>query len=204
MKFMLKILKYSIFFFVAFYLHDHSAVADGNESETPAACRSYISIRGSSNVNKFQFHNDNPQAATTPERWSESNLIRIPVYDFNASNKHMLNDFYDLVNATKHPFIEIAIEPRSTADFDEQSGLTNFRTEVTIAGQSNTYIVPSTISGCEHRGFMLEGDLKIKLTDFKIEPPTKLLGAVKVNDEVFIKFAFRMQHEEQLTEQLTE
>ncbi len=140
----------------------------------------------------------------TPQNITEDNLIRIPVYDFKASNDRMLSDFYDMVNAEVYPYIDIAIEPRGKADFDEQSGLTNFRTRVTIAGKSNSYIVPSEISGCDHNGFILKGEVQVKLTDFDIEPPTKIFGAVKVNDHVFIKFAFRMQHDKVLSEQILE
>ncbi len=201
---MLKLLTYSIFLSVTFLWHSRAAIADGNETPMPSECRSYISIHGSSNVNQFRLSNENPQVETTSENLIEENHIRIHVYDFEASNHRMLKDFYDMVEASQHPFIEITIEPRENADFDEGSGLTNFRTKVTIAGNSNSYIVPSTITGCESLGYMLKGKLQVKLTDFDIEPPTKFLGAVKVNDEVFINFAFRMQHREQVTEQLPE
>lgn len=201
---MLKLITYSILFSVIFLWPSKAGVADGNESSVPAECKSYISIQGSSNVNRFRLYNESPKVKTTPENITEGNHIRIPVYDFEASNHRMLSDFYEMVKASKYPFIDIDIEPRGMADFDEQSGLTNFRTTVTIAGKSNTYVVPSAISGCQQRGFMLEGDLEVKLTDFDIQPPTKLLGAIKVNDNVFIKFAFRMEHEKQLSEKLVE
>lgn len=201
---MSKRIKYWFFFTAAFLWLAFQGMADGNESSVPAECNSYVSIHGSSNVNQFRIYNEKPKIETTPENISENNHIRIFVYDFEASNNRMLNDFYDMVNASEYPYIEIAIESKERADFDETSGLTRFRTKVTIAGKSNTYVVPSAFSGCEKRGFMLKGDLHVKLTDFDIDPPTKLLGAVKVNDEVFIKFAFRMQTEQQLTEQLQE
>ena len=199
---MLKVITYSILFSVTFLWNSISGFAEDKESSIPVGCKSYIAIHGSSNVNQFRFFNENLQVKTTSASITDENQIQIPVYDFETSNNRMLKDFYDMVNATRHPFIHISIEPRNKADFDEGSGLTNFKTEVTIAGISNNYIVPSTISGCDHQGYMLQGDLKVKLTDFDIEPPTKLLGAVKVNDEVFIKFAFHMQSGEQLTEQL--
>jgi hypothetical protein len=195
---------YIFLFTVAFFLHSAAISYFEESASKPAECKSYISILGSSNINQFRIYNENLQIDATPEIVTEDNLIRIPVYDFKASNNRMLSDFYDMVKAEDYPYIDIAIEPRGQADFDEQSGLTNFRTEVTIAGKSNSYIVPSEISGCEHNGFILKGNLQVKLTDFNIEPPTKVFGAVKVNDNVSIKFAFRMQHDEVLSEQVQE
>lgn len=195
---------YTLFFTIAVLLQSTAGASADEPSSEPAECRSYISIHGSSNINQFRFYNENPKINATPANKIDDNHIRIPVYDFEASNNRMLGDFYDMVNADDHPYIDIAIEPRELADFDEQSGLTNFRTKITISGKSNSYIVPSEISGCEQNGFILKGDLQVKLTDFDIEPPTKVFGAVKVNNNVFIKFAFRMQHEEALTEQVQE
>lgn len=185
-------------------MHSTAGASVERKASEPAECKSFISILGSSNINQFRIYNENLQIDATAQNITEDNLIRIPVYDFKASNDRMLGDFYEMVNAEVYPYIDIAIEPRAQADFDEQSGLTNFKTQVTIAGTSNSYIVPSEISGCDHNGFILKGDLQVKLTDFDIEPPTKVFGAVKVNDHVFIKFAFRMQHDKVLSDQIQE
>lgn len=179
-----------------------SFARDKEKDPAEENCKGFIVIKGSSNVNQFQFVNYEPEIQDSSASLQSENFIRIPVHSFENSNNRMLNDFYDMVKANSHPFIEISIQARKNADFDEGSGLTNFRTKVTIAGTSNTYVVPSTISGCEKKGYMLKGNLKVKLTDFDIEPPTKLLGAVKVNDDVFINFAFPLQQERQLTEQV--
>jgi hypothetical protein len=201
---MLLRITYCIFFTVAFLLQAGAAANVEDKTSDTAECISYISIQGSSNINQFRFYNDNPGIDTTSDNITLDNRIKIPVYDFKASNQRMLNDFYDMVSASEYPFINITIENRELADFDEQSGLTNFRTKITIAGKSNSYIVPSEISGCEHNGFILKGNLQVKLTDFDIVPPSKVFGAVKVNDKVFINFAFRMQHEKVLSEQMRE
>ncbi len=201
---MFRYLKYiPILIFVSFF--SLAGFAVGKEKKTAdEPCNGFVVIEGSSNVNQFQFINTEPEVQNSAGNIQEENLIHIPVHSFETSNNRMLNDFYDMVKAGRHPYIKIEIEPRGRADFDEVTGMTNFRTKVTIAGKSNSYVVPSTMSECDQSGFMLKGDLQVKLTDFDIEPPTKLLGAVKVNDEVFIKFAFRMQHEGQLTEQMQE
>jgi polyisoprenoid-binding protein YceI len=124
------------------------------------------------------------------------------VSGFDASNRKMLSDFHEMVSANEYPNIHIEIEPGKFADFDETSGRTRFKSKITIAGTTNEYIIPSEISSCQIAGYMLKGNLMVKLTDFGIEPPRKVLGAVKVNDEVFINFAFRIPAEGLLTEDI--
>jgi len=193
---MQKNIKISFLIFIGIFLYTIGYGSGYNNSKESSNCKSVITINGTSNVNKFQFHNDDPIITTASTENYYDNQIRIPVNEFEASNLRMLQDFHKMVRASEYPYINIEIESMALADFDETSGMTNFRTKVSIAGKTNTYTVASEIAGCEHEGFILKGNLEVKLTDFDIEPPTKVFGAVKVNDEVLINFAFRLQHEE--------
>jgi hypothetical protein len=197
---MLKFLKYGILFFMAVMHSMQNYASDKEKPASGAICNSFIKIHGSSNVNQFHFSHDNPVIESASGNFKTENYIRIPVNGFNASNNKMLSDFHDMVNAEKYPDIHIEIEPGKTADFDETSGRTRFRSKISIAGKTNEYIIPSEISTCQVSGYMLKGNLMVKLTDFGIEPPRKVLGAVKVNNEVFISFVFRIPAEGLLSE----
>ncbi|MBN1985054.1 MAG: YceI family protein [Prolixibacteraceae bacterium] len=171
-----------------------SFAIDKNRLKTDEECINYVLIQGSSNINQFEFVNFDPNInlsnSRTQIQGSYQN-IQIPVNKFSGPNNRMLNDFFEMLKASKHPYIRIEIEPREKADFDEVTGLTNFRTKISIAGNTHTFIIPCQISFCEDSEMVLEGDLEIELSDFEIKPPKKLLGAVKVHDEVFITFAFK-------------
>jgi len=198
-----KFLKYGLF--LAALLCLTSSLAAETFGSGGEECDNHIVIQGSSNINKFQFINHNPQinpSAGTHQLPNPYQQIRIPVHAFTGPGNRMLNDFFKMVNATEHPYILIEIEPRELADFDETTGMTNFRTDITLAGVTQTYVVPCETVFCETSGFILKGDLEIELTDFKIDPPEKVFGAVKVNNEVFITFAFRFRSEEFLTEKM--
>src|SRR5690554_962842 len=104
-------------------------IVSGNDNigiEGETTCRSTITIHGSSNVNQFQFHNDNPIVTTASAENVYDNQVQIPVHTFEASNHRMLQDFHDMVNASEYPYINIEIESMQLADFDETSGMTNF------------------------------------------------------------------------------
>lgn len=191
---MFRIVKYNLTVLALFSLSFINYKGDKNELKVDEECTNYILIQGSSNINQFEFINYepkvNPLEITLQDNDPYQN-IQIPVDKFQGPNHRMRNDFLNMVNASEYPFIKIDIEPRNKADFDEVTGLTNFRTKISIAGNTKTFIVPCQINFCDDSEMMLEGDLELELSDFEIEPPKKLLGTIKVNDEVFITFAFK-------------
>ena len=195
----LKKLKYGLVLTVILFL-TVSNFASGKRTKIPGHCNSFILIQGSSNLNQFEFINYNPvihSFKTENHKSDPYQKIQIPVFEFAGSNDRMLEDFFKMINARQFPFIKINIEARELADINEASGLTSFRTKIFIAGKSNDYEIPCEIDFCNDSGFILRGNLKMKLTDFNIEPPKKVLGAVAVDDEVFITFAFKFEGKEE-------
>ena len=96
-----------------------------------------------------------------------------------------------MLDAPKFPYIKIEIEPIAAADFDETTGLTNFKTKISIAGKTHDYLIPCELVDCEKSGKVIKGVMELELSDFKIDPPKKVFGTVKLSDEVFITFAFQ-------------
>jgi len=103
----------------------------------------------------------------------------------------MLNDFYKMLNADQYPYIKIEIEPYNSTNFDEESAGTLLDTKITIAGKTHDYLIPCELIFCENSGAILKGGLEVQLSAFDIDPPSKILGTVKVNNDVFITFSFR-------------
>jgi|AntRauTorcE11898_2_1112593.scaffolds.fasta_scaffold00719_8 hypothetical protein len=191
----LKFFTYSFFLAAAFLLKYNYATGQ----EKPLSntdCESHIEIHGSSNVNQFQLINHDPKiirlsgADNDKKRYQR---IEIAVNQFEGANKQMRNDFLEMVNASEYPFIIMAIEPRSLVECRKDKGVSDFKTIITIAGVSNSYVVPCGIDTCKSSGYLLKGNLEVKLTDFKIDPLQKIFGLVKVDNEVLIDYVFRFQ-----------
>jgi hypothetical protein len=175
------------------------------DSERKAEYENYISIKGSSNVNEFELINISPSISEAPETVTNSGTFRkiqIAVDDFTGPNDRMVQDFKEMVDAGNYPLITIFIEQKELADFDETTGLTNFKTKISIAGVAQKYTVPCSVESKLDGGYLLDGSFSLKLTDFKIDPPQKLMGLVQVKDKVFINFVFNFDTEEILTEKM--
>lgn len=202
----MKFFKYSIPLWAFLLMHFYGNATDKKNGGQIEDCENYISIHGTSNINQFQFVNHNlkikPSTHTSEDQTNYLH-IRIPVCDFTGPNDRILNDFHEMVSASEYPYIQISIETKEKADFDETSGRTNFKTKISMAGQTGIYTVPCEILFCENSEYILKGDLEVELTDFKIKPPVKVFGAIKVRNEVFINFAFKLKNEETFTEKIT-
>ena len=162
------------------------------ENAPKAECDSYLIIRGSSNINQFQFISYQPETINSENLRKNKTYrnVKIPVNSFTGSNKRIIKDFNKMLNAEEYPFIKIAIERREFAKCVGKKGLTNFKTEITVAGNSNFYKVPCAVYACQKTGYIIEGNLDARLTDFEIDPPKKFFGLVKVNDEINIQYVF--------------
>jgi len=61
---------------------------------------------------------------------------------------------------------------------------------ITVAGVSNQFDLNCKIDKVDNENQILNGTTRIKLTDFEIVPPVKLLGLVRVKNEIIINFKF--------------
>jgi len=155
-------------------------------------CPNFIHISGESNVNQFSFDFDetgmirHQKAADTDTGLV---IIRIPIKAFKASNPMMYNDFLQLMKAEDFPVIEISFKRKQLDHLNGGSYGSCPETSITIAGVTRTYKIDCTVMPCADNIF-LQGEKKLKLTDFKINPPVKLKGLVKVNDDIMVNFGF--------------
>lgn len=197
----LKFLKYIFYLAVAFLLQYTYDAAGQEAPRMENSCDSHISIHGSSNINQFQLINHNPEIVRFSDKGDDEKRdqrVEISVNQFKAANKRIREDFLEMVNAPEYPFIIMAIEPRVLAECRNEKGLSDFKTKITIAGVSKRFVVPCGIDSCDSSGYVLKGRLEIKLTDFGIDPPKKLLGIIKVDNEVLIDYVFRFRTDDDI------
>jgi hypothetical protein len=165
---------------------------DDTETEK---CDNFIKIEGSTNVNHFFFEQIFTKKEEIIEKKGSSGemlKIKIPVHDFTPSNPMMYKDFLELIKASEYPYIDITI---FSENIKLPAGPPNTvlpRIKIGLAGESHTYRIPGEIYDCKTKSMHLNGKISISLKDFNLEPPTKFMGMVKVNNEVFINFGLTL------------
>ncbi len=171
-----------------------------------STCQNYISIEGATNINSFSLEQNVPKdlvCGPGDSRWlpipeEELYLITIPVRNFNANNRIVYKDFLDLVNARKHPYIQIFIEEEEFLKFFNGQMHYNPVIGVIVSGETQKYRISCIVAECFNDNITIRGYKEVKLTDFKLAPPEKSLGLIKVHDELIINFEFSMPEEQHL------
>lgn len=100
-----------------------------------------------------------------------------------SGKSRMDNITYDAIKADDHPNITFQL---SRFEANDNGKVTGYGT-LTIAGKSNEVAVEGTASQ-QDGAWIIEGSHPIKLTNYGIDPPTAMLGAIKVGDDLTIKF----------------
>lgn len=161
-------------------------------------CRSSVSINGSSNVNKFELKNDlacisikrtcnksDSLALLTKKYW-----FTIPAKNFKADNQHIYKDFLSLIRAREYPEIKVGFTLKDLHRLMGSKTPISFPVDISLAGTTKSYNITCGFSSCADNCFSVSGSKRMALTDFNIDPPQKILGLIKVNNEINITFDF--------------
>ena len=181
------ILAVGIYLPVSVFSQQNESVASGMET-----CNSYILISGESNINQFNFTYDLQRhglvKASDKSKDSEQFELVLPIKDFKTSNPLMYDDFLLLMKESQYPRIIIGIPKDQLISLEQQLNTICPNMSITIAGITRTYTIDCTLINCSENT-LLVGSQKIMLSDFKLKPPEKLYGLVKVNDEITVNFS---------------
>lgn len=158
----------------------------------------FIDITVFSNIEKqfFQYNLKQKCLSFTEEsktgyvQGTSGSRIVIPVKGFKCTNNTAFKDFLTLLKAEQYPYLEIYIPHNSNVIYDKEDSVVLKGVSIVVAGLSKQYDINCKIDKVSNENQILNGTTRIKLTDFGIVPPVKLLGIVRVKNEIIIDFEF--------------
>ncbi len=156
---------------------------------------SKLYIEGKSNVNKFACHctenfptskiqfNSTPTNKTAHFNKTE---MKITTSKLDCGKKAINKDLQKTLKVDEYPNItlELCSLNFQEASHDDDWQLVKAETFLTIAGTTRTMNMQVKAKQLGNNQFKIISSEELKLTDFGIEPPTALLGLVKVKDEM--------------------
>ena len=176
-----------------------SLTSDCNEINWQVTVKSHLEISGTSNVNEFHCLSVNYEGQDimketclkSGDRSSLSGEVIIKSVDFDCHNAIMTNDLVKTIKANEYP--EIGIRFIGLQQDHSNTDLLSGDVKITLAGKSKTYRISCFIKDesaqCKH----LEGSCTFRFSDFDLEPPSKLLGAIRVKDTMSVDFHLKLQ-----------
>ena len=105
---------------------------------------------------------------------------------FDCHNRVMTRDFEQTIKANEFP--ELRIVFFRLKQHKSKLALITGVIEVTVAGKTKMSALTATISSDKNGSKHIEGDHFFRFSNFEIEPPRKLLGAVRVEDKFLVRF----------------
>lgn len=167
---------------------------------------SSVEIVGTSNVNSFTCVADEVDGfgRIGPDRTSAptNSELEIPVRSFDCKNGRMSKDLFEALKGEQHPAISFQLDVVRVFDEEFESGATLLEAEGTlwVAGQGRNIRTRAMGDRLANGYLRATGSLNFNMSDFDIDPPTALLGVVRVRDEVTVRFELTAFSDVDITE----
>ena len=156
-------------------------------------------IKGTSNLHEWESQAKEVRAngAMTVDaegfKSIQSLSVEIPVKTIKSPKGSIMdNKTYDALKADNYPNITFKLEKASVTKKGDSYDI-NATGYLTIAGVTNKIDLYVRGKVGADGSVTFNGSKKLKMTDFKIKPPTALLGTLTTGDEVEIVFQLSMK-----------
>lgn len=124
--------------------------------------------------------------------------VGVPVANFECDNRVMTRDFRRALGVENHPNLYLRFE-----ELQLHAGLEGSRVQrdvkakvtVEIKGVKKAYVIHVSRAVFSDYELIINGAMKVRMTDFGIEPPTAMMGMIKVYDDIVIDFNLKFCRE---------
>lgn len=153
--------------------------------------KSFITINGTSNLHDWQSKTQqvNGQIAVNFEtNQIQSMVIEVPAKSIKSKEKLMDTKTYEALNADKYSTIQFKLTEVNNTEIKDNLINVTVSGNLTIAGTTRKIAVKTTGKSLGAGTYAFTGTIGLKMSDFKIAPPTAMLGMLKVGDAVTLRF----------------
>ncbi|MCF8218218.1 MAG: hypothetical protein K9I29_04025 [Bacteroidales bacterium] len=169
--------------------------------DKPSTPESYFRIKVKTNINQFVIHHQKPWDYTLfiSDQGNESStaysIIRIPVENLKAKNKLMEKEFFKMLNVRENPYIIIKLPKKQLVrGIQEDAAILNIPSSITFAGATTNSLLSMATRTLDKNTYYISGSEQMELSDFNLDPPQKLGGAIRVKSNVLINFGLSIHY----------
>lgn len=112
--------------------------------------------------------------------------VKIPVTSIKSTKGKMMdNKTYEAFNYEKHPQIVFVMNSQA---INESNSTIDLKGTLTMAGKTRPVDLKVTYKLLSNGDLKISGSKQLTMTEFGMEPPTAMMGAIKVGDDVAVSF----------------
>ena len=119
--------------------------------------------------------------------------VEVPVRSIKSGEKGMDNKTYEAFNEGKFPTISFQLVEASSLQITGDDISVTVTGNLTMAGSTRKISFKTTGKNLKPGAYEFKGSIPLKLTDFKMKPPTAMLGVMKVGDAITLKFDINVE-----------
>jgi polyisoprenoid-binding protein YceI len=149
-----------------------------------------INVHGTSNVHDW---NMKPTKVTgelglNSTKQISAITIKVEVKSLKSGNGIMDGKTYDAFDYKKNPYIVFQLTDASQAKLTDDDTEVTLTGNLSFAGATRKISIKAIGKITKSGDYQLKGTVPLKMTDFKMSPPTAMLGTMKTGDAVTVKF----------------
>ncbi len=163
---------------------------------------SKLEINGETNINNF--------CCGSNERFTENKLsfqfspdnsaiyffdtrLKLDIYQMDCGGKIITKDFQKTLNAEQNPYIQLELKEAINQDCVDLEACDNWiffqsKAEITLNSMTNVETLSVHVLKKNENMFQISGSKTIELSDYKIAPPSAMLGLIKVKNSITVNF----------------
>lgn len=184
----LKLSNYFMLLFVSIMLCSTSILTAQNLTVVPQS--STMNIHGTSNLHDWDINVTKINGELGINSSSHMNIltVKVPVSSLKSGKGIMDGKTYDAFEAKKYPNIVFQLTEALPTKITEKDFEATLFGNLTMHGETKKISFKSMVKITKTGEYQLKGSLPIKMTDFKMIPPTAFFGSMKTGDVITLKF----------------
>lgn len=149
-----------------------------------------MTIAGTTNVHDFttKVTQATGEAVVNNSRELQSLVVEIPVRALKSGEKLMDTKTYETFDVNKNPNITFKLIEVNSLKVDGNQISVTVTGNLTMAGVTRRISIKTTGVGNKAGYIQFKGAVPLKMSDFKMSPPTAMMGLMKVGDAVTLKY----------------
>ena len=112
--------------------------------------------------------------------------------DIKSNSNLMDRKTHEALKAEKFPVIKFSLSSGTEIKSDNRNFSGNLKGTLLVAGVTKIVEIPFTGFVNDDNSLRVEGSVDLKMSDFKISPPTALLGTLKTGDNISVSFSLKL------------
>lgn len=117
----------------------------------------------------------------------------VPAESLKSEHKAMDKNSYKALNTGKYAQISFTASAGNIKPVGNDSYLLTAKGRLTIAGVTKEVVLTANGTVNPDKSITYSGSYKLKMTDYSVEPPSLMFGAIKTGDNIVVKFNLQLK-----------